>query len=126
MAEAVAVSASPATPTDYEAEHRLAVVMYGGVSLAIYIGGIARELLAVIRATSQSRTNPDQAGLTVGELSPSEKIYRRIAQMTSGVSYADTEGARGAELPVKTRVSVDIISGTSAGGINGIFLAKAL
>lgn len=29
-------------------------------------------------------------------------------------------------MPIKTRVTVDIISGNSAGGINGVFLAKAL
>ena len=126
MAEAVGVSAPPTTLTDYDSEHRLAVVMYGGVSLAIYIGGIARELLAVIRATAPSRNDRTQAGLTFDQLSPSEKIYRRVAQMTQGVSYDGTEGAAGARLPIKTRVSVDIISGTSAGGINGVFLAKAL
>src|ERR1041385_2254375 len=65
---------------------------------------------------------PDQAGLAFDELSPSEKIYRRVAQMTKGVSYDATS----ATLPIRKRVSVDIISGTSAGGINGIFLAKAL
>ncbi len=123
MAEAVGVSALPPTPTDYELEHRLAIVMYGGVSLAIYIGGIARELLGVIRATSPSRNNPAQAGLAFDALSPSEKIYRRIAQMTDGISYDATDGVK---LPIKKRVSIDIVSGTSAGGINGIFLAKAL
>src|SRR5436305_7901997 len=105
MAEAVGVAASPVTTsTDYDSAHRLAAVMYGGVSLAIYIGGIARELLAVIRATAPSRNDPTQAGLTFEQLSPSEKIYRRIAPTTKGVSYEDTEGAAGARPPVKTRV----------------------
>ena len=33
-------------------EVRLAVVLYGGVSLAIYINGVVQELLRVVRGTS--------------------------------------------------------------------------
>ena len=33
-------------------EVRFAVVMYGGVSLAIYINGVAQELLNMVRATA--------------------------------------------------------------------------
>lgn len=116
-------SAVTATPTDYESEHRLAIVMYGGVSLAVYIGGIARELLGIVRATSPRRDDEDTAGIPDHELSPSEKIYRRVAQMAEGVPY---DATRDAKLPIRKRVSIDIITGTSAGGINGIFLAKAL
>jgi predicted acylesterase/phospholipase RssA len=32
----------------------------------------------------------------------------------------------GANDPINTKFTIDIISGTSAGGINGIYLAKAL
>jgi len=38
--------------TDVEREVRFAVVMYGGVSLAIYINGVAQELLDMVRATA--------------------------------------------------------------------------
>ena len=31
---------------------RFAVVMYGGVSLAIYINGVAQELFRLVRATA--------------------------------------------------------------------------
>jgi len=34
---------------DVEREVRFAVVMYGGVSLAIYINGVAQELLDMVR-----------------------------------------------------------------------------
>jgi hypothetical protein len=34
-------------------EIRFAVVMYGGVSLAIYINGVAQELLKMVRATAE-------------------------------------------------------------------------
>ncbi|MFL5312809.1 MAG: patatin-like protein, partial [Myxococcales bacterium] len=97
--------------TEYDSEKRLAVVMYGGVSLAIYIGGVAKELLNVVRATAPSPRDPNAAGLADGQLTPVEKIYRRIAS---------EEGV------LKKRITIDVISGTSAGGINGIFLAKAL
>ena len=40
------------TPSAFGREIRLAVVMYGGVSLAIYINGVAQELLALVRATA--------------------------------------------------------------------------
>ena len=38
-------AAADSTPCDVTEEIRFAVVMYGGVSLAIYINGIAQELL---------------------------------------------------------------------------------
>src|SRR6476620_1500593 len=38
---------------DYTREVRFAVVMYGGVSLAIYINGIAQELLRWVRSTAE-------------------------------------------------------------------------
>jgi hypothetical protein len=33
-------------------EIRFAVVLYGGVSLAVYINGVARELFSLVRATA--------------------------------------------------------------------------
>ena len=39
----------PLPRTQYTQEIRFAVVMYGGVSLAIYINGIAQELLRMVR-----------------------------------------------------------------------------
>ena len=43
-------------------EMRFAIVMYGGTSLAIYINGVAQELLALVRATAADlRASPDQA-----------------------------------------------------------------
>lgn len=99
------------TNVDHRCEKRIAVVMYGGVSLAIYIAGVAKELLSVVRATAPAPGRPDRAGLSDRELTPVERIYRAAAS-TGGV--------------LTTRVIIDVVSGTSAGGINGIFLAKAL
>ncbi len=86
-------------------EVRFAVVLYGGVSLAIYMNGISQELLRMVRGSSDL---PDTA------LDDVEKIYREL----SG-NMPDNRGQ-------KTRFLIDIISGTSAGGINGVALAKAL
>ena len=57
--------ASPTTPQcRFTQEVRLAIVMYGGVSLAIYINGIAQELFRLVRATAPANPanpdNPDQ------------------------------------------------------------------
>ena len=108
-------------PLDVEREIRFAVVMYGGVSLAIYINGVAQELLHMVRATARSASGADAMLFPGKELSASEIIYREIAQ------YLDQQA--GLELKddlTRTRFVVDILSGTSAGGINGVFLAKAL
>ena len=111
-----------ATPSqsDYSQEVRFAVVMYGGVSLAIYINGIAQELLRLVRSTAREQ-KPAFNG--------TERIYRKVSYLLAdeSLSMADLDKltADTTSLP-PTRFLVDILSGTSAGGINGIFLAKAL
>ena len=94
-------------------EYRFAVVMYGGISLAVYINGVAQELLSLVRSTSLDR-----------DVSPSPllEVYRQIAEKLS--AKENPQWKSGDELNV--RFVVDIITGASAGGINGIFLAKAL
>ncbi len=99
-----------------EQEVRFAVVMYGGVSLAIYMNGISQELLRVVRATSDL---PD------AELTGTERVYRKLGRGLS-LSRRPGEPIDGSPGPVRSRVVVDILSGTSAGGINAVFLAKAL
>ncbi len=94
-------------------EIRFAVVMYGGVSLAIYINGIAQELYHLVRSTARKVYATGQPGnneylVPEGELDSSEKIYRKLGEQL-GAAFV-----------------VDILSGTSAGGINAVFLAKAL
>ena len=124
-------------------EVRFAVVMYGGVSLAIYINGVAQELLRLVRATAPKRKPSPAAGAPVGGLleamlgdshappaseplaagaDPLDEVYRELGRRYSpgGTLRPGNTG------PVRTRFIVDILSGTSAGGINAIFLAKAL
>ena len=95
-------------------EIRFAVVMYGGVSLAIYINGVAQELFKMVRATARKQYatlgRPETSEYLVPdeELKGSEPVYRRLGE------------------ELKASFVVDILSGTSAGGINAVFLAKAL
>ena len=113
-----------------EREVRFAVVMYGGVSLAIYINGVAQELLNIVRATAAKAVDSDEPLLSEEELSGATSVYRKLGQY---FAIQDKE-ARGKNLkqanptkePIRVRFIVDVISGTSAGGINGVFLAKAL
>ena len=107
-----------------EREVRFAVVMYGGVSLAIYINGITQELLNMVRATAPG-TAQGMPWLEWDQLEGTEKVYRKLAyhlDQCRGASESEEETNK----QPRTRFVVDIISGTSAGGINGVFLAKAL
>src|SRR6185295_4473730 len=104
--------ASASTPeVNYQQEVRFAVVMYGGVSLAIYINGIAQELLRLVRSTARKHS-PDLAG--------TERIYRKVSHLLANESMSmadlDKTSADTTTLP-PTRFVVDILSGTSAGGI---------
>ncbi len=132
---------------DYTREVRFAVVMYGGVSLAIYINGIAQELLRWARSTakhsdrdvalipSNPSTNANGTD-TAPTLSGTERVYRKLSYILSeggaqrspdpDETLKRAEEQLAANEPLRTRFIVDILSGTSAGGINGIFLAKAL
>lgn len=88
-------------------ELRLALICYGGVSLAIYMHGITKEVWKLAQA---SRDFHD--GKRVDQCS--RGIYFDILQWIE-----QTNG-------IKLRVLPDIIAGASAGGINGIFLAQAI
>ncbi|WP_374384480.1 patatin-like protein [Dongia sp.] len=89
-------------------EVRLAVVLYGGVSLAVYIHGVTRELLNLIRASKLLHAETGK----VGDPGDSTSVYLDILRTL---------------LPdVDLRIVIDLISGASAGGINGVMLARAL
>ncbi|MGI8606809.1 MAG: patatin-like protein, partial [Gaiellaceae bacterium] len=90
-------------------ELRLGLVCYGGVSLAIYMHGITKEIHRAIRASVL-----EEHDLPSREEAASERAYRELLEALRD------------EHDVHTRIVVDAIAGSSAGGINGIFLAKAL
>src|SRR5258708_17610281 len=108
----------------YTKEQRMSVVMYGGVSLAIYIGGVAKEMLALVRASGRGKDDSPRAALAPAELDGVERVYRQLAQWDGAAGTTALDMKDGA--PLLTRYVIDVISGTSAGGINGVFLARAL
>jgi patatin-related protein len=117
---------------EYDAEVRFGVVMYGGVSLAIYINGVANEMYELACATP--RDGPSKDAPPTG----TRRVYQRLSRLLSEPAlrkpYLDRVADPSREDPLavrtaavnRTRFIVDVIAGTSAGGINGIFLAKAL
>ena len=132
MSIAATVGSSSINENDYASEVRFGVVMYGGVSLAIYINGVANELYEMACATPKAgETNCDRSTRGVywkaSWLRGSEELRRRYLAHLSDPATPDP--LKDPALPViteRTRFVVDVISGTSAGGINGAFLAKAL
>ena len=86
-----------ATPT----ETRFALVLNGGVSLAIWMGGVVHELNRV-RIASSGVPPDDPAELVVHE------AWRRILEDTGRT------------------VVIDAVAGTSAGGLNGTLLATSV
>src|SRR4051812_8369119 len=102
----------PDLPSDHDVrELRLALVCYGGVSLAIYMHGITRELEKLTRASARLADDPGE--------NPFPPDRSEHAYFNALKRKAERDGYR-------TRVAIDIISGTSAGGINGVCLAKSL
>lgn len=94
-------------------EVRLALVCYGGVSLAIYMSGITREIQELVTA-SALRLAPE-----AGAPSGTAAVYARLIEALETDASAQGD-------PHRIQVGVDIVAGTSAGGINGICLARAL
>src|SRR5438093_12893701 len=104
-----------------EREVRFAVVMYGGVSLAIYINGVTQELLHMVRATGRSAPGASTMLFPQDALSPPEGSYREIAQLLD--RQAGREGRGDLTRP---RSLADIVSGTAPAGSNGVCVAIAL
>ncbi len=90
-----------------EKELRLALVCYGGISLAVYMHGVTNEVWHLAGA---SRAQYDDAP-------PEQPIVEAYRALLAAI-----ESASGTRL----RVFADIIAGASAGGINGVFLARAV
>ena len=86
-----------------EKELRIALVCYGGVSLAVYMHGITKEIWRLARASQ---------AVHAGEAA--DDVYARLLRTISQ------------ESGVQLRVLVDILAGASAGGINAIFLSHAI
>jgi patatin-related protein len=85
-------------------EHRLALVMNGGVSLAVWMGGVACEIENVRRAS-------DGIPLPDGATNEEKLLHDLWVRATERIGV---------------RVVVDVIAGTSAGGLNGVVHAAAI
>jgi len=101
----------------YKKELRLAVVIYGGASLAVYMHGVSKELLKLVRASKVLH----EVGTTTHirwddgpdmRADGTERIYFELLKRINESCHF--------------RVVVDVIAGASAGAINGIMLGKAL
>ncbi|MDE2620459.1 MAG: patatin-like phospholipase family protein, partial [Sphingomonadales bacterium] len=88
-------------------ELRIALVCYGGVSLAVYMHGVTKELWKLACASRAFHAGEPPA---VG----SQRVYQALLQ-----HLEESHGLR-------LRVLADIVAGASAGGINGVFLAQAI
>ena len=84
---------------------RVGLVMNGGVSLAVWMGGIARELHAAAMAPDSS---PARATDEPAEGDSPQRLWA-ILMARAGVV-----------------IDIDVIAGTSAGGLNGTILASCL
>ena len=87
-------------------EIRFALTFTGGVSLAVWMGGVAREIDLLVQASARRRIvgqeEPPDPNTPDGD--PVRRHYRRLLDL------------------VDANVAVDVISGTSAGGINAALL----
>ena len=94
--------------------------MYGGVSLAIYMYGVAQELLSLVKATAPERpANTEPGDLAFEDDGTTMDVYRKLARVL-GDSKQPASG------PTRVRFVVDLITGSSAGGLNGVCLATVL
>ena len=91
-------------------EIRLGLVCYGGVSLAIYMHGMTKELQKLVIASRALEEG------TVPREGTAEHIYWQVLRE---IQDRSPDG-------VRPSVVIDVVAGTSAGGINGVILCKAL
>ncbi|MYF07547.1 MAG: patatin-like protein [Rhodospirillaceae bacterium] len=89
-------------------ELRIGLVLYGGVSLAVYMNGVVTEIWNALRASVARDPDAIPAGGTAG-------VYRKLMEDLKRREECDD-----------LRIVVDTIAGTSAGGVNGVVLGKAI
>ncbi len=104
-----------------EKELRIALVCFGGVSLAVYIHGIGKEILRLARASSAIHAT-DRAARPTARFG--DKFDLTNPEYDTESIYFELLREIGRTIDL--RVIVDIVAGASAGGINGTMLARAL
>ena len=103
-------------------EVRFAVTMVGGVSLAIWMGGVAREISHVVQASRTSNGVPGSSG---NGAAPTPASNGADAALESDQAEAIRECYGELLDLLRITVSVDVLTGTSAGGINAACLGAA-
>lgn len=88
-------------------ELRIALVCYGGISLAVYMHGVTKEIWKAMQA---SRGFWSDGQVPAGSAATYLRLLRRLEQGSN----------------LRLRVMTDIVAGASAGGINSVFLAQAI
>ena len=89
-------------------ELRIALVCYGGVSLAVYMHGVTKEIWKLAKASRAYHADVDV------EPDGVERVYLNLLKNIEEKHQ------------LKLRMLPDIITGASAGGINAVFLAQAI
>ncbi|HET9575173.1 MAG TPA: hypothetical protein VFP04_02160, partial [Nitrospira sp.] len=107
-----------------EKDLRLAVVCYGGISLAVYQHGITKELLKLVRASEACQNELDPAREGDGGSKSANNQQSDTEADTESVYCDLLREIRRNNLDL--RIIVDVIAGSSAGGINGVVLARAI
>ena len=107
-------SETPSQPTESTREAlgltqelRLATTMTGGVSLAVWMAGVAREINLLAQASQWRTACPEKIQPPDAPSVASRELYKKLLDLLDIV------------------VDVDILSGTSAGGINAALLASS-
>jgi patatin-related protein len=105
-----------------EQELRIALVCFGGVSLAVYMHGISKEILKLVRASCALHAIADRQARMTAQFF--DRFDPHDPEFDTEAVYFELLREIGRKLEL--RVIVDIIAGASAGGINGTILARAI
>ncbi len=89
-------------------ELRLALVCYGGVSLAVYMHGVTKEIWHLAKASRAFHAKKD---------APCSGVAHVYCNLLDEIER---------DYNLRLRVMPDILSGASAGGINAVFLSQAV
>ena len=105
-----------------EKELRIALVCFGGVSLAVYMHGISKEILKLVRASCALHAIADRQARMSAQFF--DRFDPHDPEFDTEAVYFELLREIGRKLEL--RVIVDIIAGASAGGINATILARAI